>query len=203
MDRDFYDIFVVGVGGQGVLTIADIITNVAFEKGMPVSYYPTKGMAQRGGFVKAQLRLGRDGGGPDIPEGGADLVISMELSESLKAVRYLKKGGEFFLYENKWEPTAVMLGKAPYPTLDVVWQEIENVGGKIRCLSNKDLPEYNGKPVRENIYVLGGLMKSTALKDVISHDEAVNVMHKKWPKGAESNIFTFEKGLEAKIQTEL
>ena len=28
-------------------------------KALPVNFYPTKGMAQRGGFVKAQLRLGR------------------------------------------------------------------------------------------------------------------------------------------------
>ena len=55
-----YDIYLVGVGGQGLLTIADIITAAAVQKGIPVNFYPTKGMAQRGGFVKAQVRLGRE-----------------------------------------------------------------------------------------------------------------------------------------------
>ena len=50
-----YDIYLVGVGGQGVLTIADLITRTAFRKGIPVNYYPTKGMAQRGGFVKCYV----------------------------------------------------------------------------------------------------------------------------------------------------
>ena len=89
-----YDIYLVGVGGQGVLTIGEIITTAAFRKGIPVNFYPTKGMAQRGGFVKAQLRLGRETVGPSIPEKGADLVIATEVSETLKAVRFIKPGGD-------------------------------------------------------------------------------------------------------------
>ena len=54
-----YDVFLVGVGGQGVLTIGDILAEAALGQGTPVNLYPTKGMAQRGGFVKAQVRLGR------------------------------------------------------------------------------------------------------------------------------------------------
>ena len=63
--RITYDIYFVGVGGQGVLTIGEIITEAAYRKGLPVNFYPTKGMAQRGGFVKAQFRLGRDAGPGD------------------------------------------------------------------------------------------------------------------------------------------
>ncbi|MFN3374801.1 MAG: sortase domain-bontaining protein, partial [Chloroflexus sp.] len=69
-----------------------------YLQGLPVNYYPTEGMAQRGGFVKAQVRLGRSFVGPNIPEKGADLAISMELSESLKAVRFLKPGADFVLW---------------------------------------------------------------------------------------------------------
>ena len=71
-----FDIYLVGVGGQGVLTIGEIITETAFRAGKPANFYPTKGMAQRGGAVKAQLRLGRSTVGPAIPERGADLVIA-------------------------------------------------------------------------------------------------------------------------------
>jgi hypothetical protein len=51
-----YDIYFVGVGGQGVLTIGEIITEAAFRKGI-LRTSTHQGMAQRGGFVKAQLRL--------------------------------------------------------------------------------------------------------------------------------------------------
>ncbi|MDQ0204782.1 2-oxoacid:acceptor oxidoreductase family protein [Pectinatus haikarae] len=198
-----YDIYIVGVGGQGVLTIADILTSVAFTREMPVNYYPTKGMAQRGGFVKVQLRFGRSNVGPDIPQNSADLVISMERSESLKAVKYLKKGGEFFLYDNCWEPTAVMLGKAPYPTLKEVWQEVTQAGGAVKCLSNTDLPLYQGKRIRDNIYILGGILQSTRLKEIISKDDVVKAVTEKWPKVAESNVFAIEKGMHSEIKTAL
>jgi len=108
--RFTYDIYLVGVGGQGVLTIGDIIAETALRNMIPVSFYPTKGMAQRGGFVKAQVRLGRQTVGPNIPEKGADLVIAMEVSEALKAVRFVKPGGDFLLFGHVWAPTAVMLG---------------------------------------------------------------------------------------------
>ena len=39
------------------MTIGDLVTSAAMARGIPANFYPTKGMAQRGGFVKAQLRL--------------------------------------------------------------------------------------------------------------------------------------------------
>ena len=78
-------------------------------------------MAQRGGFVKAQLRLGRENVGPNIPQRGADMVIAMEQSESLKAIPFIKPGGDFVLYGDIWAPTAVSLwAKLAYPTFDQI-----------------------------------------------------------------------------------
>ncbi len=200
MNTNFFDIYIVGVGGQGVLTIADIFTHTAFEHDVPVNYFPTKGMAQRGGFVKAQLRIGREGTGPDIPEGGADLIISMEISETLKALKYLKPGGEAFVYENRWEPTDVMLGTAPYPALAAVAEETAKAGGVLHVLRASSLPEYQGKPVRDNIYILGALMRHTALKKIFTEEEIAKSIREKWPKGAETNLYAFAEGLKANVR---
>ena len=94
-----YDIYLVGVGGQGVLTIGEIITETAFRAGLPVNFYPTKGMAQRGGFVKAQLRhrpgdtragdprAGRRPGDRDRGLGGAQGRSLREARRRLRPVR--------------------------------------------------------------------------------------------------------------------
>ena len=200
MKKDFYNIYIVGVGGQGVLTIADIITTVAAKLDIPVNYFPTKGMAQRGGFVKAQLRLGREVVGPDISEQGADLIISMELSETLKAVKYLKEGGDYLIYGSKWEPAAVMLGNAPYPEKEIIINEIKAVKGNAIFLDDKLRPEYNGKLVRENLFVLGGIMQSTSLRKIFSVDDVIEGIKEKWPKGVEENIYTFNEGLKSEIE---
>lgn len=197
-----YDIYLVGVGGQGVLTIGELITEVAFKKGLPANFYPTKGMSQRGGFVKAQLRLGRENIGPSIPAQGADLVISMELSETLKAIRFAKEGADFLIYGHIWAPTAVMLGKDAYPSLEDVWQEIKNIKGRVAYLDPVALPKFQGRATRENIYVLGATLAQTGLKEVISSGEMIEAIEKRWPKGAEENIFAFKAGFNSTMYRE-
>ncbi|HEX9012600.1 MAG TPA: 2-oxoacid:acceptor oxidoreductase family protein, partial [Anaerolineaceae bacterium] len=118
------DIYLVGVGGQGILTIGELVAAAAEARGMPVNFFPSRGMAQRGGFVKAQLRLGRERVGPHIPERGADLAVAMELSEALKAIPFVKPGGDFILVGDIWSPAEVTLGKAPYPDAGSVRQAI-------------------------------------------------------------------------------
>ncbi len=189
-----YDIYLVGVGGQGILTIGEIIAGAALQKEIPANFYPTKGMAQRGGFVKAQLRLGVANVGPSIAEKGADLVIAMELSESLKALRYLKPGGDFVLYSSVWSPTAVMLGKAPYPAVDEVLAEIKSAQGNIIHIKPDERPEFEGQPVPENVYVLGAASSNTSLGRFIDAAEIRAAIEKKWQKGVERNLFTFDAG---------
>lgn len=199
MNNNCYDIYIVGVGGQGVLTIGELISEAAFKKGLPANFYPTKGMAQRGGFVKAQLRLGNQGAGPSIPTQGSDLVISMELSETLKTLRYAKEDADFLIYGSVWAPTAVMLGKAFYPTLAEVWGEVEKVDGKVAYLDPEKVPQYQGKPVHENLFVLGATLAQTGLKEIFSEEEMISAISERWPKGAEENIFAFKAGLAAPV----
>ena len=187
------DIYLTGVGGQGILTIAELITRAAEAKGIPVNFFPTKGMAQRGGFVKAQLKLGHGEIGPDIRPGGADLVISTELCESLKAVRFLKKGGDFIVFGYKWFPTEVMLGKAAYPTVEQVKEEVAKVGGNITYLAPEDLPV----DVADNIYLLAAAINFTSLGKVFSADEIKQAIVARWPKGAERNMASYEAGMKA------
>jgi indolepyruvate ferredoxin oxidoreductase beta subunit len=193
-----YDIYFVGIGGQGVLTIGEIITKAAFLKGIPANFYPTKGMAQRGGFVKAQLRLGRIAPGPNIPERSADLVIATEVSEALKAVRYIKPEGDFVLYASVWAPTAVMLGKAPYPRLDEVAAAVRAAlddSSRFTQISPDALPIYEGAPVADNIFTLGVVLGRTPLGRLLAPAEVEAVIRSRWQRGVEGNMLAFTAGL--------
>lgn len=189
----YFDIYIVGVGGQGVLTIADIITLTAAKKDVPVNYYPTKGMAQRGGFVKAQLRIGRKPleFSPSIPLGGADLIVSMEVNETLKAIKYAKKGAEYVLCGLRWEPTAVMLGKAPYPDVETVEAEIYKAKGEYTYISPESIGDMRG-----NLFILGTMYACTKLKEMFSQQELEQTISDRWPKVSEANIATFRAGMK-------
>lgn len=195
--RFTFDVYLVGVGGQGVLTIGGIIAMAAFQQGIPVNFYPTKGMAQRGGFVKAQLRLGRAVAGPGIPEKGADLVIATEVSELLKAVRYIKPGGDVILFGFVWAPTAVMLGKAPYPALEQVIDQVRAAGGYLHYITPDRLPLYQDAPVPDNIYLLGAALARTRLGKILPASAVATVVRERWKQGAQRNLFALEAGLTA------
>jgi indolepyruvate ferredoxin oxidoreductase beta subunit len=84
------DIILAGVGGQGILTIAEVISQVALSQGLHVKQAETHGMSQRGGAVQSHLRISDAPIFSDlIPLGSADLVIAVEPLEALRYVQYL------------------------------------------------------------------------------------------------------------------
>ncbi|MFC2030813.1 2-oxoacid:acceptor oxidoreductase family protein [Chloroflexota bacterium] len=191
-----YDLYLVGVGGQGVLTIGDLIAEAALVSGIPANFYPTKGMAQRGGFVKAQVRLGRELVGPQIPEQGADLIVAMERSEALKAVRFVKPEGAFLLFGQAWQPTAVMLGKAAYPSLEEVREQIAAAGAKLHYLDPAGLPEIDGQPVPANVYLLGAAVGRTTLGGILDPLTVEDLVVRRWKRGVQANRLAFQAGLQ-------
>ena len=88
------DIILCGVGGQGILSIATVIGEAATTAGLYLKQAEVHGMSQRGGDVQSNLRLSTEPIWSDlIPQGGADVVISMEPMESLRYLPYLAKTG--------------------------------------------------------------------------------------------------------------
>jgi indolepyruvate ferredoxin oxidoreductase beta subunit len=189
------DIVLIGVGGQGILTIGELLLDAAAACGVPVTFSPTKGMAQRGGFVKAELRLGADGVGPRIGDGGADAVVAMERSESLKGLQFVRSGGVFVLYDAVWEPTGVMLGADLYPTRERVLEAIAATGARAVFLDPAARPAIGGKPASPNVFTLGALVATTALSDLIGADAVESAIAARWPRAAEANVAAFRSGL--------
>ncbi len=88
------DIILAGVGGQGILSIAAIVSISALNKGLYIKQSEVHGMSQRGGDVQSNLRLSDKPVYSDlIAEGTADLVLSLEPIEALRYKQFLKKDG--------------------------------------------------------------------------------------------------------------
>jgi indolepyruvate ferredoxin oxidoreductase beta subunit len=192
-----HDSVFVGLGGQGVLAAASIVAEAARRKGMPVNLCPSKGMAQRGGFVKAQLRLGRAEVGPNIPPAHADVVVAMELSEALKAVPLIRPGGDFVLCGEVWPPAAVVLGRAAYPGPEDVLRTIEGAGARALYIAPRPRPQWQGVTVALNIYLLGAAWRHTSLARVVALQGLQEVIRDWWPGAAASNQHALLAGTEA------
>lgn len=85
-------IFMVGLGGQGILLLARALAVWAAATGREVISSETHGMAMRGGTVTASLKIGRYAG-PLIPPGAADVLIGLDEHEALSHLPMLRKDG--------------------------------------------------------------------------------------------------------------
>jgi indolepyruvate ferredoxin oxidoreductase beta subunit len=89
-----FDIFLAGVGGQGIISLSVIIASSALKEGLYVKQSEVHGMSQRGGDISANLRISDQPIHSDlIPRAGADLIISMEPLEALRHLAYLSPQG--------------------------------------------------------------------------------------------------------------
>ena len=87
------NITVAGRGGQGVLTVTDIIAEVMFRAGFDVKKSEVHGMSQRGGSVSSEVRYGKEVASPMVPEGESDFLIVMEPTQVEVNRHKLKAGG--------------------------------------------------------------------------------------------------------------
>ncbi len=114
------DIILAGVGGQGILSIASCIGIAAVEENLYLKQAEVHGMSQRGGDVQSHLRLSSNEIASDlIPEGKADMIISVEPMEALRYLPMLSKNGVIITAS---EP---FINIDNYPEVEKVYEELK------------------------------------------------------------------------------
>ena len=76
------NVALAGIGGAGISTTSAILGVAGHIDGLMVKTFDMTGLAQKGGAVTAQVRLTRrtySESSPQIPEGGADVLIGVDL----------------------------------------------------------------------------------------------------------------------------
>ncbi len=151
---DAFNIYLTGVGGQGIGLISEILLRAADHAGLPVKAVDTHGLAQRGGVVASQLRIGEKVHTPLIPEGEADLVAALERHEALRGLNSaLKERGTLIYYNTVLQPLTVRLGQASEVTEEMIRRRCEARGVKEIMKFDPDLTD----PIMQNIVILAGI----------------------------------------------
>ena len=155
------DVYLVGVGGQGIITASKIIGDAALLAGEEVVLSETHGMAQRGGSVVCTARIGGDSG-PLVPDGGADVILSLELLETLRAACKASKGTVVLSSTERIVPLSVSTQKMRYPSEQEVVDRMSSVAGKIVMVDAAGLAGQAGVPISSNVVMVGALAGSGA-----------------------------------------
>jgi indolepyruvate ferredoxin oxidoreductase beta subunit len=152
------NVLLVGVGGQGTLLAARILSGVLQEAGYDVKMSEVHGMSQRGGSVVTFVRYGDKVHSPLVEKGKADLILSFEKLEALRWLPYLKAEGTIVVNDLALLPSPVLMGKADYPynALEILAEE---AGTLITLDASKVAMEEAGNVRTQNVALLGALAK--------------------------------------------
>src|SRR4030042_4430542 len=85
---DQFNIVIKGVGGQGLITLLQIIAEAALSEGYSVRTSELHGLSQRGGSVEVHIRFGKKIYSPMVAQGKADLILGLEEQEALNGISF-------------------------------------------------------------------------------------------------------------------
>lgn len=165
-------ILLVGVGGQGTILASKILTNVAIKQGYDVKMTEIHGMAQRGGSVVTQVRMGEKVHSPLIEPGQADYIVAFEQLEALRWIHFLNDAGTVIVNTQRINPMTVIIGSAEYPS-DAL-EQVKAAAPKTISLDALEIAKKLGNIRVVNVVLLGAMAKQMdiAKEDWLSALEA-------------------------------
>jgi len=92
-----FNIVILGTGGQGQITLLEVLTEAAILEGYDVKTSELHGLSQRGGSVEVHIRFGKKIYSPLISQGKGDLVLALEIQEALKGFYFANQKTNFLV----------------------------------------------------------------------------------------------------------
>ena len=190
------NIVMLGIGGQGTLTMMEMLAMAAEEADEEVRVLSRVSLARLGGSGMCHVRLGPSAS-PAIPVGEADILLALEMSEVLRALPMARKGALAFINTYRRLPIASGVAGIHYPTRPEVELALKEIG-VIGIFVPEILPSSILEPGKDqqgdsciNIIMLGVLSGYTQLlpRSGLEHSIANRL-----PRFAEQNLRTFSAG---------
>lgn len=184
-------IILAGVGGQGILTLARMIGNLALILNLDVKISEVHGMAQRGGSVVVHITIGDTIYSPLIPYNKADWLVGLELIEACRYLSYCNQRTKIVIDHRIINPPLGKIMLTANEIIDLIKKKFQDVhiiyAYKYACKM--------GDPLLTNSIIFGALHKLNLLN--ASYDKCLQALSNTFPSSIlEKNILAFNKGLE-------
>ncbi len=182
------DIILTGVGGQGIVTIATVIGYAAISANLFFKQSEVHGMSQRGGSVQSNFRLSDKKIYSDlIPQGKADMIISVEPMEALRFIPWLSKEG--WLVTN----AKPYVNIPNYPPMEKILEELNSHSNVIAFDADKYAKEI-GSVKSANIMILGAASKYLDIEFERFEDAVRTLFAKKDQSVVDKNLEALQLG---------
>jgi len=125
-ERKTTNIVVIGIGGQGALTMMEMLALAAEIAGQEVRVLSRVSLARLGGAGICHIRLGPCSS-PAIPAGEADILLTLEMSEVLRALPMARRGAQAFVNCHRRLPIAAGVAGVPYPAQEEIERTLREI----------------------------------------------------------------------------
>jgi indolepyruvate ferredoxin oxidoreductase beta subunit len=189
---DTTNLIFAGVGGQGVLLIAELTARAAVRAGFDVKQTEVHGVSQRGGSVESHVRFGSTVYSPLVIAGQADVVVGLEKLEGLRYASFVnRQGGTLLVNDHEIIPGSVAGAAEKYPH-----HSIEFLCGKglnVVALSASQCAKDLGDGRIANVVMLGAM---SVLVPQVSKEAWLATLDERIPeKHRALNLKAFETGI--------
>lgn len=156
-----YNIYISGVGGQGIIKTSIIMGEAAMKSNLSVVVGEIHGMSQRGGVVSTQMKMGKSHS-PLIEEGKANLLLAFEPLEALRAMNMINKDSYVVMNTAPIYPFNLRQSEHPYPELSTIMDQLHSNAQKVIALDADGIAKKAGHILATNMVLLGAV---TAVPD--------------------------------------
>jgi len=190
------NIILSGVGGQGILTIAAVLDTAALSQDLFVKQAEVHGMSQRGGAVQSHVRISDKEIYSDlIPNGKADLILSVEPMELLRYLPYLRPNG--------WLVTDSMpfINVKNYPEGDKLFNEIKSHPNSV-IINATEVAKKLGNSKAANMVLLGAAASLIPLSEESLIEAIKSLFKRKSERVVSLNIKAFQAGKQLAVENQ-
>ncbi|QOJ79540.1 indolepyruvate oxidoreductase subunit beta [Infirmifilum lucidum] len=150
-------VVIAGVGGQGLITIGSVLGEALMAKNYNVSVGEIHGLSQRGGSVAVFLKYGEGAVSPVVTQGEADLIVGLELIETVRRLPLLKRDGSVVVNDFLLPPPA----SKSIPTRGELLSNLSRV--KSYVVDARELALKAGSEIAVNMVMLGAALATKIL----------------------------------------
>ncbi len=182
-----YNLVLAGLGGQGVMTISQILAAAASHEGLEVRLFEGTGITQRGGGVYSFVRFGK-AYSPRMPVGEADAIICLEISEVASVLHYLKSKGRVWTNSVEIHSYYSKLRPESYPGHEQIEAMIRLKTGDFCIIPANQLARESGALRAVNMVMIGAFSQANDFLKTGSMTWAIEQIN---PKFAAANLKAF------------
>ncbi|MCI5867138.1 MAG: indolepyruvate oxidoreductase subunit beta [Methanosphaera sp.] len=189
-----YNIYICGIGGQGIIKTSIVIGETALSEDLNVVMSEIHGMSQRGGVVSTELKIGDDKS-PIIQNGTADILLAFEPVEALRALEKTNENTVAIVNTSAVYPSTINQQDVEYPDIDEILEELSSKMNEVYSMDANKIAVDAGHPLSMNMAMVGGACAVSTFP--LEIDDVKETMKNNLPeKSIETNLKAFMAGYE-------